>query len=195
MNIRSDIDDSLLTSGIRNDDFGSFELLYNRYKSRIYYFSLKYLKDHEDAEDLVQIVFISVWEHRKSLDDSLSIKSYIYKSAINVIYNRMKRKVLLKRFVENELQKAEQFSDQTYDKIFYDDLEKSIEFIVKDLPSKQKLIFNLSRFDGLSHEEISRKLHLSVRTVENQIYRAIKRIKYVISMDAFMFILLILAAE
>jgi RNA polymerase sigma-70 factor, ECF subfamily len=195
MHDKSDIDDNLLSSGIRNDKMDSFEMLYHRYKSRIYYFSLKYLKDHDEAEDLVQTVFISLWENRKSLDESRSVKSYIYKSAVNAIYNRLKRKALLKRFIEKELQKPLQFSNITYEKIFYDDIDKSIESILGTMPLKQKMIFNLSRFDGLSHKEISEKMNLSVRTVENQIYRAIKKIKYLISMEGLYFLFIILSGD
>lgn len=195
MIIRSDIGDSFLSSGIRNDNMDCFEMLYKRYKSKLYYFSLKYLKDPEEAEDMVQTVFISLWEHRKSLDESLSVKSYIYKSAVNAIYTRLKRKALLKKFIQNELKEPVRFSNPTYDKIFYDDLDRSIESILDNMPLKQKMIFNLSRFDGLSHKEISDKLNLSVRTVENQIYRAIKRIKYLISIDGLYLLFLIFTWE
>jgi RNA polymerase sigma-70 factor (ECF subfamily) len=195
MIIRSDVGDSFLSSGIRNDNMDCFEVLYKRYKSKLYFFSLKFLKDTEEAEDLVQTVFINLWEHRKSLDDSLSVKSYIYKSAVNAIYNRLKRKALLKRFIQNELKEPVLSCNPTYDKIFYDDLDRSIESVLDNMPLKQKMIFNLSRNEGLSHKEISDKLNLSVRTVENQIYRTIKRIKYLISIDGLYLMFLILTCE
>jgi len=171
------IDDNLLASRIRNDNLDAFELLYHRYKKKLYYFSLRYLEDNAEAEELVQMVFISVWEHRKTLDDTKSIKSYIYKSAVNYIYNYLKKKSIRRRYVEQELQKPEGSANQTYDQIFYKDLEKRIDTIITSLPPQQQKIFNFSRFEGLSHEEIAKKLELSVRTVENQIYRVIKVIK------------------
>lgn len=170
-------DDNILAARIRNDSLEAFKLLYNRYSKKLYYFSLRYLEDNADAEEIVQVVFISVWEHRKTLDDTRSVKNYIYKSAVNNIYNYLKKKAIRRKYVEQELQKPEGSVNQTYDQIFYKELEKRIDTIVTSLPTQQQKIFNLSRHEGLSHEEIARKFELSVRTVENQIYRVIKVIK------------------
>lgn len=177
MDSKSNNSEKNLVIDIRNDSVDAFKLLYNRYNKKLYYFSLRYLSDLEEAEELVQSVFISIWEHRQSLDATMPVKNYIYKSAVNYIYNYLKKKAIRARFVESELQKGELQSNQTYDQIFFHDLEKSISSIVKTLSSQQQKIFKLSRFEGLSHEEIAKDLDLSVRTVENQIYRALKIIK------------------
>jgi RNA polymerase sigma-70 factor (family 1) len=169
--------DNLLVIRIRNDSKDAFKLLYNRYNKKLYYFSLRYLGNNEEAEELVQSVFINIWTHRKSLDETISVKNYIYRSAVNYIYNYLKKKAIRARFVETELQKGEIQSNQTYDQVLYHDLENSINLIVETLPSQQQKIFHLSRFEGLSHKEIAKNLDLSVRTVENQIYRALKIIK------------------
>lgn len=155
----------------------AFEQLFHRYKKKLYYFSLKYIDDTFDAEELVQTVFINLWEHRKSLDESRSVKNYLYKSAVNLIYNNLKRKAVRRNYVNQELSKPEKCVNQTYEQIFYNELEKKIDNILLSLPPQQQKIINFSRFDGLSHEEIAKKLELSVRTVENQIYRATKVLK------------------
>lgn len=167
----------LLVTRIRDDNLDAFEMLYHRYKKKIFYFSLRYLKDREEAEDLVQQIFINIWEHRKSLENALSIKSYIYKSTVNRIYNILKKRAIRTRYAEYELQKPDQHANQTIDQIFFHDLEKTIDEIVITLPSRQQKIFHLSRFEKFSHEEIAKKLDISIRTVENQIYRAIKIIR------------------
>lgn len=170
-------DENILASRIRNDSLEAFEILFHRYKKKLYYFSLRYLENSADAEELVQVVFINVWEHRKTLDETRSLKSYIYRSAVNYLYNFLRKKAIRRKYAEIEMQKPEMSVNQTYDHIFLMDLEKKIDTIVASLPPQQQKIFNLSRFEGLTHNEISNKLSLSVRTVENQIYRAIKVIK------------------
>jgi RNA polymerase sigma-70 factor (family 1) len=177
MDIDLNSSDNLLVSRIRNDSREAFKLLYNRYNKKIHYFSLRYLGNVEEAEELVQSVFISIWEHRKSLDERMSVKSYIYRSSVNYIYNYLKKKAIRARFIEVELQKDEVLSNQTLDQVLLHDLEKSINLIIEKLPPQQKKIFRLSRFDGLSHEKIAQQLNLSVRTVENQIHRALSIIK------------------
>lgn len=190
MDGRLNKDDKLLVIRIRNDSQDAFRLLYDRYCRKLYYFSLRYLKDKEEAEELVQSVFINVWEHRKSLDETMSVKSYIFRSSVNYIYNYLKKKAIRARFVERELQKGELQSNQTYDQIFFHDLERSINTIIETLPSQQQKIFQLSRFEGLSHEEIAKKLDLSTRTVENQVYRALKIIKSNLKGELFSLFLL-----
>lgn len=177
MNSEQNISDNLLIISIRNGSKDAFKLLYDRYCKKLFYFSLRYLDDKEEAEELVQSVFINIWEHRNSLNETLSVKNYIYRSALNYIYNYLKKKAVHARYVEAELRKSEPQSNQTYNNIFYNDLERSISSIVEKLPLQQRKIFQLSRFDGLSHEEIARTLNLTVRTVENHIYRALKIIK------------------
>jgi RNA polymerase sigma-70 factor (ECF subfamily) len=174
---KQEVDDNLLISRIRNDSVEAFEVLYDRYKKKLYYFSYKYLKDHSDTEELVQAVFVSIWEHRKTLNDSLSIKNYIYRSAVNNIYNRIKKKVIHDKYVEHSIQRMDHSVNQTFDQIYYQDLKESIDSIVSTVPPQQQKIFHLIRYEDHSHKEIAEKLNLSVRTVENQIYRVIKIIK------------------
>jgi RNA polymerase sigma-70 factor (ECF subfamily) len=174
------ISDNLLVTRIQNNDKDAFKSLYNRYSKKIYFFSLKYLKNNVEAEELVQSVFINVWINRESLDATVSIKGYIYKAAVNYIYNYLRKKTIRTRFIESEIQKGEIHSDITYEKVVLNDLEKSINSIVETLPSQQQKIFQMSHYEGLTHQEIAKKLDLSVRTVENQIYRALKMIKIIL---------------
>lgn len=178
-------DDSLLVRRIRDDHVDSFELLYHRYMRKLYYFSFNYLKIKEEAEEIVQTVFINLWEHRKSLDDSLSIKSYLYKSTTNPVYNQLKRNALRNKWVEQKLLKPEPASNETFEQIYYHDLEQTIDQIIAKLPPQQRKIYILNRIEGLSYEEISKQLDLSVRTVENQMYRALKVIKEKLATDIY----------
>ncbi len=174
------ISDNLLVTRIQHNDKDAFKSLYNRYSKKIYFFSLKYLSDNIEAEELVQSVFINVWENRESLDATLSVKGYIYKAAVNYIYNYLRKKTIHARFIESEIQKGEIHSDLTYEKVVLHDLERTINSIVETFPSRQQKIFQLSRYEGLTHQEIAKKLDLSVRTVENQIYRALKMIRTIL---------------
>jgi len=171
------VDDRILALRIKNDNIEAFELLYHRYKKKLYYFSFRCLRNSIEAEELVQTVFINIWEHRKTLDETKSFKSYIYRITVNSLYNVLKKRAVRGRFSELELQKHEEFVNETYEQIFYKDLEKRINTIVNSLPEQQRKIYNLSRQQGFSVEEISGMIDISIRTVENQIYRVTKLIK------------------
>ena len=184
------ISDNILAARIRYDDKDAFKTLYNRYSKKIYFFSLRYLSDNVEAEELVQSVFINIWVNRESLDSTISVKGYIYKAAVNYIYNYLKKKAIRARFVESEICKGEKHSNLTYEQVFLHDLERSISSFVETLPSQQQKIFQLSRFEGLKHEEIAQKLDLSVRTVENQMYRALKILKNHLKAEIFVLLML-----
>lgn len=179
------ISDNLLVTRIQHNDKDAFKSLYNRYSKKIYFFSLKHLSNNIEAEELVQSVFINVWENRKSLDATLSVKAYIYKAAVNYIYNYLRKKIIHARFIESEIQKGEIYSDLTYEQVFLNDLERSINSVVETLPSQQQKIFRLSRYEGMTHKEIASKLDLSVRTVENQMYRALKVLRTILKEGHF----------
>lgn len=185
-------DDTTLASRIRNDELKAFELFYHRYKEKIFFFSFGYLQNYADAQEIVQIAFISLWEHRKTISDSKSIKSYIYKIAVNLIYNYLKKKAIQRRYIETELQKPQDSVNSTLDHIFYIELEKKINQIILLLSPQQQLIFRLSRFEGLSYEDIANKLELSIRTVENQIYRVLKVLKKSLKEELYLLMLSLL---
>jgi len=189
------ISDGLLVLRIRQDDKNAFKSLYNRYSRKIYFFSLKYLRNESEAEELVQSVFINIWENRETLDANVSVKSYIYKAAVNHIYNHLKRKAIRARYTESEISKGEIYSNQTYEQVFLHDLESTLSTIVETLPSQQKKIFLLSRIEGLSYKEIAGKLDVSVRTVENQMYRSLKIIKNSLKSEIIQVLLWILLLQ
>ena len=175
--IKHSPEDNILVIRLRNDNEYAFKELFNRYSKKLYYFSLRYLHNKEESEELVQIVFINLWEHRKSLRDDLPVKSYIYRSAVNYIYNQLKKRAIHAKFVDSELIKGEIHSNLTYEQVLFNDMERSINSIIDTLPLQQKRIFMLSRYENLSHQEIAEKLDLSVRTVENQVFRVLKIIR------------------
>ena len=169
--------DKILVARIHNDDKGAFKSLYGRYWHKIYHFSLRYLHNNEEAEDIVQTVFLNLWINRKTLDENQDIKSYIYKSAVNHVYNSIKRKCIRIRYAEATSQIGLSTSDETFEMIVAHDLQINVNSIIENLPEKQKEIFKLSRAHYLTNEEIGQKLGISVRTVENHLYRALKFLK------------------
>jgi RNA polymerase sigma-70 factor (ECF subfamily) len=175
--LRSGNHEKKLLCGTRDGSIFSFEALYKLYRRKIYGFSLKYLQNRAEAEDVVQSVFVNLWEHSKTLDENQPIKSYIFKATVNQIYNIYKRRAIRSKYIDYEQMRFDNFSNSTYDQVLYHDLENSINKIISTLPSQQQKIFILSRNKYFSHKEIAKKLDISVRTVENQIYRTLKIIR------------------
>jgi len=178
-------DDAQLTTMLRHDDLKAFDILFHKYKTRLYQFAMSYLHESPDAEEIVQNTFLAVWNHRYSLESSGSIKSYLFKITVNAIYNHLKHKLINRKYEQYIREKYNDTDETTQNEIFYQDLHTRLISVIAQLPEQQQRIFRLSRIDGLSYDEIAEKLKISIRTIENQIYRATKIIKEKLGDDLF----------
>ena len=136
--INKDIQESKWVTEFKNGNEDTFEELFNRYKRKLYFFALSYLDDNAEAEEIVQSVFVRLWENRSKLDETMSVRNFIYKSTVNACYNSLKRKAIRTRYVENELSAFDDNLDCSYDKIYYHDLKRKIDSIIDTLPPQQK---------------------------------------------------------
>ncbi|AFD05254.1 RNA polymerase sigma-70 factor [Solitalea canadensis] len=154
-----------------------FKELFDFYAPKIYSFGNSYLKSNHDAEELVQEVFIRMWNQRDVLDDTKNIKAYIFKTAVNLIYDQLRKRKLEKLHTELSLFQHSEEDHSTLDYLSLGDLQNQINGLIAKMPEQRRLIFTLSRVDGLSYDEIAQQLNISKRTVENQVYRAMSFLK------------------
>ena len=164
----------------------AFDQLFNLYSNRIYRFSRKLKLNHEEAEEVLQDTFLTLWERRTFLDPNKDFKAYLFKIAKSLIIKSFKRKALFFAYENYAKEEIVMQDSSTENLIHYYDLLEILEKEINRLPEARKEIFNLSRKDGLSTDEISQKLGLSRRTVENQIYRTLKLLKDRIQPNTFL---------
>ncbi|BAX82408.1 RNA polymerase sigma-70 factor [Labilibaculum antarcticum] len=177
MTTNTDIKDQTLVIQLKDGSQLAFKQLFDRYTPRIYRFAISYLKSDADAEELVQDVFLKLWEKRETLDESQNIRAYIFKIAINSIYNLSKRKnykQVYNEFVKNNFTLDNEF---TWNDVVYNELVDSLNLHIDKMPAQRRDIFLMSRKDGLSNQEIAKNLNISLRTVENQIYRSVSYLR------------------
>jgi RNA polymerase sigma-70 factor (ECF subfamily) len=169
--------DRLLVSQLKEGSKDAYQLLFNRYAPRIFAFALSYLKRREDAEELLQEIFLRLWEIRATLDDSKNIKSLLFKICINLIYDFIRRKNIEQAYLAFAGNNDQSNADSTWHEVIYHDMLMLMNRLVETMPDQRRLIFRLSKEDGLSNDEIAIRLQLSKRTVENQLYRAISYLR------------------
>ena len=170
-------DEKEIVESLQKGDFEAFEMIYNFYFDVLFLFSRKYLRSETEAEEMVQSVFLKIWDKRKMINPDLSFKAYIFKIILNDIYNHIRKKRCEKLAYDIYLESSSILCDSTQELIFCGDLKEKLDRLIGNLPPKRREIFILSRKRGLSNSEISDELNLSVRTVENQLHRALEYLK------------------
>lgn len=164
---------------IREGDMIAFYNIYERYCKRLYGFVLRYIKNETDAEDIVQEVFIKVWESRNKIDVYSSFEAFLFTIAYNSTISLFRKRVCEKKYLEylKLLQHLENAPELT-DEIQFKDLNKKVQILLNKLTARQKEIFLLSREEGLSHDEIAKKLNISINTVKKHMVNTLAFIKY-----------------
>jgi len=151
-------------------DERSFELLFRKFFPVLMRFARKFLPDEDDAREVIHQVFINLWEKRDEVDTSTPFKSYLFTSVHNRCLNRIRDK---KKFADEEMPDlAGETNVETHMEAM--ELESKIRQVIGTLPEKCREIFELNRFEGLKYAEIAEKLGISVKTVENQMSKALK---------------------
>lgn len=178
MNLRIDDIDNGLIAQLRNGNKDAFKILFEKYGTRLYQFSLKYLREKEDAEDLLNEVFLKIWENRQSLKTNTSFQSYLFTIAYNNIRQRFLKKSREEKYIQIFAEENLVDSSKGEDQVDYMQIVQKINKVIDLLPARRKEIFNLSYKEELKNHEIADKLGLSEQFVKNQL--SVAR-KYIIS--------------
>ncbi|MEP4531686.1 MAG: RNA polymerase sigma-70 factor [Cyclobacteriaceae bacterium] len=162
---------------LRAGDEVSFRELYDFFSAKIYNVCRKMHLEHEDAEEVVQDVFLKVWRNKECLVSSLSFNAYLLTIVRSMVIKMTRKKAYHVAYETYAIATNSIVTNHTEDYIIFSNLEEISSKALDELPVKQKQIFMMKNVEHYSVDEISESLNLSKRTVENQIYRATKSLK------------------
>ncbi len=166
--------DHILVERLRNKDKRAFELIYNEFFGVLVSYAFRFLDTVEDAEEIVQEVFVKFWDKCDRLAPDSSIKSYLYRSVHNTCLNKLKHEKVKDGYKDYVVRYMEDsFVIEVEDEGEVNLLDRILKEIDK-LPPRCREIFKLSRFEGLKYQEIADHLEISVKTVEVQMGKALK---------------------
>lgn len=169
--------DNKIIELIREGDIKAFNVLFKSVYLLLYIYCRKFIPDAEDAKDILQNVFLRFWERRKDIDIRTSLNAYLYKAVQNECLNYLRSTKCFDSFQLEKSQISELgiIEENTpYLSCIVSEIECIADNTIEELPNQCKLIFKLSRVNGLKNQEIANELNISVRTVETQIQRALK---------------------
>ena len=169
--------DNELVEKLRKGDVYAFDQVYMKYAGKLHAFSFKYLKSKEEAEELVQSVFLKVWENQGTLKSDTSFKSFLFSIAYHEICNLFRQRSNLRKFIESSLISNHEASGETEAQIDAQFVLEQLDRIIAKLPEKQRVIFKKSRQEGKTTKDIAAELGLSAGTVDNYLSDALKYIR------------------
>ena len=163
---------------LKKGDRVAFYNIYERYCNRLFGFVLRYIKVEADAEGIVQELFIKIWESRNKLDAYTSFESFLFTIAYNTTISLLRKRVNEQKYLKHlkSIQQIQKAPDLT-DELQLNELNEQIQTLLEELTSRQKEIFQLSREEGLTHEEIARKLDISLNTVKKHMTNVLSFLK------------------
>ncbi len=164
-------EDKKLIEELISGNEAAFDEIFRKYYRRLVYFSMNVVKDKDSAEEVIQDLFVKLWEKKDKLEFKVSIKAYLYRAVYNNSVQYFKKQ---QRFANNDFELSEELSAGFNDILEQTELEERIYQTIEQLPDKCKEIFKLKRFDDLKNREIAEKLKISIKTVETQMTRALK---------------------
>jgi RNA polymerase sigma-70 factor (ECF subfamily) len=169
--------DEELMQEIKADNMFAFDVLYKKYCKRVYKFGYSILKSPEDSENLMQDVFLNLWENRHKVEKDSSIKSYVFTITYNSAISIIRKKARQSEFVEYLKTLQEINEEPVNTELEYNDLVNKLDEIIKGLPPRQREVYMLHKVEGLKYREIAERLIISVNTIENHMSRALKTIR------------------
>ena len=173
--VKPDLDK--IIAALANDNEAPMEELFNYYYPRLLNFSIKFLKIEDGIDDIIQEVFVKIWQNRKKINSQSTFNSYIFTITRNLLLNELRSRLNNEKTRDEirSLSMAQEYSST--DEIEYRDVKEKVDQLINNLPERQKEIFILSRTEGLSHKEIAEKLGINTKTVEYHITLAVKYLK------------------
>jgi len=159
---------------LASGDVAAFERLYRSLEPKLYAFALKLVRHREDAEEIVQEVFMKVWERRSQLDPNHNLDGYLFTTAKHLVYNKARRHAYEFAFSQYLSTHGIVAENATQNLLEHQELAQLFEEACAAMPPIRRQVFAMSRTEGLSNQEIATALNTSNSNIENHINKALK---------------------
>lgn len=163
-------------SALKQDSKEAFSLLFQTYYTDLVLFGGNFLKDRTSCEDIVQSIFLKLWNDRKSIQIETSLKSYLLKAVRNSCLDEFRHLEIVRQY-ESGYENTTLDSYDTESYVLYSDLHDHLFRALDQVPELYREAFELNRFEGLKYREIAEKLNVSERTVEVRVSKTLELLR------------------
>lgn len=158
---------------IKKGNIKAYEALFRAYYKPLVIYSERIVNDHDDANEIVQDIFMKLWEKRKVLEIRSTVNSYLYRAVYNNSLQLLKRKKLDLKYKQYKMEHSND-SISPSNEMIATELNHKIGLLLDELPENCRNIFKLNRFDGMKYREIAEHLSISIKTVEANMTKSLK---------------------
>jgi len=177
---------------LKNGDMLAFDKIYERYSHKLFSFVFKILKNEAEADDIVQEVFVKIWESRENMSDHKFLNSYVFTIAYNNSIDLIRKRINSNKYLEHlKSLSVIQVTPPVVSEIEFNELNSQVERLIADLPERQRQVYLLHREKGLTYPEIAEQMGISKNTVENHMVKALKYLRKNIDNSALVNLLFI----
>ena len=155
----------------------AFKALFGEHYKGMYSYACIILKDEEEAEEIVQNIFVRIWEKQTAIRIETSLKAYLYRTVYNDCMNHIKHRAVVLKFQKEKTHVMKNETGSAEEKITSTELNEQLSNALHELPEQCRTVFQLSRFEDLKYREIAMQLNISEKTVENQMGKALKLLR------------------
>lgn len=170
-------DYALLLSKLKEGDSTAFASLYGLYSKMLLSNILHMVKDPEVAKELLQDLFLKIWEKRATIDPEKSFKSFLFTIAKNIVYDYLRKVALDKKLTQELIANTIESYSHTEELLSFKEKNACLSQAIDRLSPQSKQVYQLCKIEGLSHKEISERLGISISTVNNHIVKSSKAVK------------------
>jgi RNA polymerase sigma-70 factor (family 1) len=155
-----------------------FNEVYHAHHKKIYFFILRKTRSSFIAEETTQLTFIKCWKYRESLSEDLDISIQLFRIARTTMIDLLRKENVYEQKVIHIIDRHSFPSDEVWDRLAEKELKHKLAEVLEEMPPMRRKVFEMSRFKGMTYQQIANELSLSPRTVEAHIFQAIKQLKH-----------------
>jgi RNA polymerase sigma-70 factor (family 1) len=170
---------------VSQGDEKSFRIIFDQHWDKIYSVAFMFSKSAPLSEELVQDIFFKIWKNKSVLPTVNRFEGYLFTVARNEIFNQLRRKIKEDSFSSHLAEYFQETSSLPSELLMLKETMEIIRKVVETLPAQQQMVFRLSREQGLSHEEIARKMQISSLTVKSHLTKALRTLRTFLEKPSF----------
>jgi RNA polymerase sigma-70 factor (ECF subfamily) len=184
-------DETSAVAALARGDERALSYIFDQYHARLFAYSFRFFKSKDLADEIVQETFLRIWNGRERIDTNQSFDHYLFRIARNLIIDTLRKLTKEKAFALEVFERMQLFSNYTEEEVVYTELRQISQKAIDLLPKQQRLVFILSRENGLSYAEIAGKLNISVNTVKVHMLNSLNFLRQYLRHEGDLYILLV----